>query len=291
MRFGLAVFGAVLIGGISVGLGVLGGSNDSTKSSQLHVRRAVAAGTPVSQSTRAPVRRVPAVQVALAGLTPAGPRHEARRQARNTHVQQGGGVTRRERSGLRTDIQGSALSPAQRPKDQMPAPIQNFDGVELQCGCLPPDTEGDVGPEPLHAVGQPPVRDLQRDGHAGDAGHARDTSSWPAERLRHPVAGQRRRPDRRLRPVRGPLGRVPVRVPELSRSGPYYQCVAVSSTDDPTGTWCALPVSSPCRRSSTTIRSSGSGRPRTPTWSRSTSSPSPATAGPASASSRSSATR
>src|SRR5512141_814791 len=43
MRFGLAAFGAVLIGGIAVGLAVLGGSSD-TKSSQLHVRRAVAAG-------------------------------------------------------------------------------------------------------------------------------------------------------------------------------------------------------------------------------------------------------
>src|SRR6186713_3628061 len=44
MRFGLAAFGAVLIGGIGVGLAVLG-STDS-KSSQLHVRRAVAAGAP-----------------------------------------------------------------------------------------------------------------------------------------------------------------------------------------------------------------------------------------------------
>ena len=48
MRFGLAAFGAVLIGGIAVGLAVLG-STDNTKSSQLHVRRAVAAGAPVSQ--------------------------------------------------------------------------------------------------------------------------------------------------------------------------------------------------------------------------------------------------
>ena len=28
----------------------------------------------------------------------------------------------------------------------MPGPIQNFDGIANLCGCYPPDTEGDVGP-------------------------------------------------------------------------------------------------------------------------------------------------
>src|SRR5213596_2895587 len=70
MRFGLAVFGAVLIGGISVGLAVLG-STDSTTSSQSHVRRAVAAGAPVSQATHSSSRHVPTVQVARPTITPA----------------------------------------------------------------------------------------------------------------------------------------------------------------------------------------------------------------------------
>src|SRR6476660_3255124 len=61
MRIGLAAFGAVLIGGISVGLVVLG-STDSTSSAQ-HVRRAVAAGAPAAQTTsRSGSDSVPAVQ-------------------------------------------------------------------------------------------------------------------------------------------------------------------------------------------------------------------------------------
>ena len=28
----------------------------------------------------------------------------------------------------------------------MPSPIENFDGIARICSCLPPDTEGDVGP-------------------------------------------------------------------------------------------------------------------------------------------------
>ena len=28
----------------------------------------------------------------------------------------------------------------------MPPPIQNFEGINNLCGCYPPDTEGDVGP-------------------------------------------------------------------------------------------------------------------------------------------------
>src|SRR5207244_4365554 len=31
-------------------------------------------------------------------------------------------------------------------KHLMPSPIENFDGISNQCGCYPPDTEGDVGP-------------------------------------------------------------------------------------------------------------------------------------------------
>src|SRR6187397_550744 len=32
-------------------------------------------------------------------------------------------------------------------KHDMPSPIANFDGITNLCGCYPPDTEGDVGPD------------------------------------------------------------------------------------------------------------------------------------------------
>ena len=74
-------------------------------------------------------------------------------------------------------------------------------------------------------------------------------------------------------------------------SGPFYQCVAVSSSERPVRDLVRLPVPRCPRTSSTTIPSSGSGRRRTPTWPRSTSSSRPASAGAVSASWRSSATR
>ena len=42
----------------------------------------------------------------------------------------------------------SAWAPCQTSaqRNQMPGPIQNFDGIANLCGCYPPDTEGDVGP-------------------------------------------------------------------------------------------------------------------------------------------------
>src|SRR5881397_1699266 len=68
-RFGLAAFGAILVGGIAVGLAVFG-STDSKQSSKLTIRRAVAAGAPVSQASRSSSRHVPAVQVARPTITP-----------------------------------------------------------------------------------------------------------------------------------------------------------------------------------------------------------------------------
>ena len=74
MRFGLAAFGAVLIGGIAVGL-VVFSSTDNTKSSALHVRRAVAAGAPVAQASHSRSSSVPAVQIARPTITkPNAPR-------------------------------------------------------------------------------------------------------------------------------------------------------------------------------------------------------------------------
>ena len=71
LRIGLAAFGAVIIGGISVGL-VVFGPTDSTRSSALHVRRAVAVGAPASQTTASSGSyKVPAVQVSRGVVTPA----------------------------------------------------------------------------------------------------------------------------------------------------------------------------------------------------------------------------
>src|SRR5262245_8573067 len=144
MRFGLAAFGAVLIGGISVGLVVLG-SNGSTTSSQLHARRAVAVGAPVAQTTsRSSSRAVPTVQVAHGVLTPAVRDMKPAADRGNTMFKKATERSRGESLPIQDGHQGSALVQRSAPKSQMPGPIANFAGVGAN-GASPPDTEGDIG--------------------------------------------------------------------------------------------------------------------------------------------------
>src|SRR5687767_14257886 len=119
----------------------------------------------------------------------------------------------------------------------MPSPIQNFDGVATMCGCLPPDTNGDVGPNHymqwvnLHLavytktgtqvgstlpgnalwVGNPnaPVCAANNDGDPIVL-YDQHSGRWLASQFAFPNYP----------------------------NGPFYQCVAVSSSNDPSGAWC-----------------------------------------------------
>src|SRR5262245_22936490 len=239
MRIGLAAFGAVLIGGISVGLAVFG-SADNMKSSPSHVRRAVAAGVPVSQTTsRSSSYKVPAVQVSHGVVTPAVRDMKPTSGRWNVMFKKVGEHSRAESSTIQDRHQGSALVQRSAPKHQMPSPLQNLEGVNNTCNCSPPDTEGDIGPDYymqwvnlafriFHRDGTPATPVTQgyqlftgqsvcgnaAQGNGGDPIVLYDQFAhrWIASQLAYPN-------------YPGP--------------GPYYQCVAYSSTDDPTGTWCA----------------------------------------------------
>src|SRR2546421_9388922 len=88
-------------------------------------------------------------------------------------------------------------------------PIANFDGICLpfgppcdqasSCGCLPPDTDGEVGGDPVRPDRQQRLRRLLE----VRLGPARRDADQPAlGRYRQRVRGpQRRRPGRRLRPA------------------------------------------------------------------------------------------
>jgi hypothetical protein len=118
----------------------------------------------------------------------------------------------------------------------MPSPAKNFDGVGNSCNCFPPDTNGDVGP--THYMQWVNMRYAiwnkttgaqvvaPTDGNALFAGHEycgtlndgdpvvlydQFSGRW--------VAGQLALPNEPL--------------------GPFYECVAVSTSNNPTGTWCS----------------------------------------------------
>ena len=92
-----------------------------------------------------------------------------------------------------------------------PTPLQNFAGLKrndtcssVPCGAgTPPDTNGAVGPEQLHPVGQLVLRDLQQDRHA--AGLVHRERALRRERDEPVQRQQLRRPGRGLRRARRPL--------------------------------------------------------------------------------------
>ncbi|MBI3811886.1 MAG: DUF11 domain-containing protein [Nitrospirae bacterium] len=130
-----------------------------------------------------------------------------------------------------TDSLVQGLSPIFK----MPSPIQNFDGVTNLNGVLPPDTEGDVGPN--HYVqwvnlafaiwdktGAPPIY-----------GPAAGNTLWtgfgaPCETSNDgdPIVQYDQLADRWLM-SQFALPNYP--------NGPFHQCIAVSQTPDPTGAW------------------------------------------------------
>ena len=119
----------------------------------------------------------------------------------------------------------------------MPAPIANFAGVGAN-GASPPDTEGDIGPNYYMQWVNLQFRIYHRDG----------TPATPATPGYQLFTGQN------VCGTPSGNGGDPIVVydqfahrwiasqlayPNYPGAGPYYQCVAYSSTDDPTGTWCA----------------------------------------------------
>ena len=213
MRFGLAAFGTVLVAGIAVGLAVLG-STDSTKSSQLHVGGLWQPARPFRRPPpRSSSSEVPTVQVAHGVLTPAVRTMKPAPGHWNTMFNKVAEHSRGESVQLQDRHQGSALVQRSAPKNQMPSPIANFAGVGAN-GAVPPDTEGDIGPN-YYMQWVNLLPDLPPRRYARDAGHARVPALHRPADLRKPTgtaatrssstttsrsAGSR--PSSRIRPIR-----------------------------------------------------------------------------------------
>ena len=132
---------------------------------------------------------------------------------------------------------GSALVQRTAPRGQMPSPIVNFEGVNNRNGAIPPDTEGDIGPNHYMQWVNLSFAVFDRNGnvlltprngntlftgtpHCGaSSGNGGDPIVLYDQFADRWIAGQLAYPT------------YPV--------GPFYQCVAMSMTPDPTGQWCA----------------------------------------------------
>jgi len=121
---------------------------------------------------------------------------------------------------------------------QMPAPIQNFNGIARVCSCLPPDTEGDVGPNHYMQWVNLHIAIYTKTGTQVGATLPGNTL-WVGN-ANAPVCAANNDGD----PIvlydqySGRWLASQFAFPNYP-NGPFYQCVAVSSTNDPSGTWCS----------------------------------------------------
>ncbi|MFL5731956.1 MAG: S-layer homology domain-containing protein, partial [Chloroflexia bacterium] len=115
----------------------------------------------------------------------------------------------------------------------MPTPIVNVDGINSTtsgCGCYPPDTQGDVGPNHYIQWVNSSFQIFDKTGAtlqaarpgntlwAGFGGTCQTSNSGDPITLYDPLA------DRWM-------------MSQFTTSAPFYQCIAVSSSPDPLGTW------------------------------------------------------
>ena len=143
-RLFVALTSAIVIAGLFVGFAMSKGTGSDKSAKRVGIASGVVGGTQASASrtsaskasaSQRTVRALPGLTRPLRDLVnvKAGKHHNRREVERTEGLVPG-------ESGRTAAIQTRAGT------GQMPAPIQNFDGVANMCGCLPPDTNGDVGP-------------------------------------------------------------------------------------------------------------------------------------------------
>ncbi len=142
------------------------------------------------------------------------------------------------RSPLAPHYERDAALQVSRPADPMPAPLQSFDGVNNLDGVMPPDTQGDIGYDP--ATGTKYYVQWVNLHFA-----IWDVTGTPTE-IYGPVSGNtlwqgfggacETNNDGDPITLYDPLAHRWL-MSQFAVSGPYYQCIAISQTADPTGAW------------------------------------------------------
>ena len=126
-----------------------------------------------------------------------------------------------------------------RPTPTIPGPLLTFDGVNSaasQCGCLPPDTDGDVGPN--HYVEGVNVVFKVFDKNGGTVAGPTTFNSLFAPLVGTPCSGQNAGDPFVFYDHQADKWIISdFAFPGFPGAGPFFQCIAVSETGDPTGTY------------------------------------------------------
>src|SRR5436190_18640271 len=126
-----------------------------------------------------------------------------------------------------------------RPTPTIPGPLLTFDGVNSaasQCGCLPPDTDGDLGPN--HYVEGVNVVFKVFDKNGGTVAGPTTFNSLFAPLVGTPCSGQNAGDPFVFYDHQADKWIISdFAFPGFPGAGPFFQCIAVSETGDPTGTY------------------------------------------------------
>ena len=121
------------------------------------------------------------------------------------------------------------------PKNRMPSPDLTFDGIANLCGCYPPDTEGDVGPNHYMEWVNAHYAIYTKTGTQvvpPTTGNTLFTGT--------PFCGSHNNGDPIvLYDQFAQRWMVSQFAFNSTSQGPFYQCIAVSNSSDPTAGWCA----------------------------------------------------
>ena len=127
-----------------------------------------------------------------------------------------------------------ALQSAQG-KDHTPAPTTTFEGVNNLCSCYPPDTNGDVGANHYMQYVNNSFAIWDKNGNLVQAPRSGNTLFTGTPHCSTLGAGD---PVVLYDQFAGRFVASDFAFASIS-TPPYYQCIAVSTTSDPTGSWCA----------------------------------------------------
>ena len=236
-RLWVALAGATVIAGLFVGFGMSNGSGKNQSAKRVGIASRVAGGTQASASTSS----------GLEGVACSEDRARACRASRGrfatcAHVKPGKHHNTREVS--RGEALGSLPAPAAR-RQFRPRPAaarclrrSRTSTAFRACAAAFRPTPRATWGRTTTCSGSTPLRDLHEDGHAGRRDAARQRLVGRQFERSHLPRQQRRRPDRRsTTSTRAAGSRRSSRLPNYP-NGPFYQCVAVSTSNDPSGTWC-----------------------------------------------------
>ena len=227
----------MVVAGVFVGLGLTNSAAKGPSAKRVSIASRLAAGTRASADASSTLKASPATRSVLIHPVVTPPMRSMAPAAASKK----GWILRPEVNRAGEAVpgahSGSALVQRSAPHGQMPSPIVNFEGVNNRNGAIPPDTEGDIGPNHYMQWVNLSFAVFDRTGnvllaprngntlftgttHCGaSSGNGGDpivvydqfANRWVAGQLAYPTYPQ----------------------------GPFYQCVAMSMTPDPTGQWCA----------------------------------------------------